>query len=218
VKRNGELVMPVRPAGILHGLRNHPRLHNPVTFQLDVPEPTEFVVTVGDVSAHGGAALSIKLDGKEKLRKDFVDANDPEKGGKLEQFRGNYSIPLPPGRHTVIVECVGKDWLMVNGYRAEQLVKPGKPLLRASGILGKNRGLVWVQNPQYTWSAPTKPDEVDGAIIVVNNIPKGRWTIEYFDSHKGKVTKTESKNVTSDGALKIDLPPTAWDAAFRLKR
>ena len=53
VKRNGELIMPVQPGGILHGLRNHPKLHNPVTFELDVPEPTQFVVQVGDVSSGG---------------------------------------------------------------------------------------------------------------------------------------------------------------------
>lgn len=83
-------------------------------------------------------------------------------------------------------------------------------------------GLVWVQNPNHTWSnvkrTDYKPLAVKDAVVVLNGIQPGRWTVEYFDSHAGKVTKTITKNVGADGRCVIDLPETLWDAAFRLRR
>ncbi|MCZ7599408.1 MAG: hypothetical protein M5U09_19160 [Gammaproteobacteria bacterium] len=41
-------------AKAMHGLHNHPTLHNPVTFQMEVPEACEFGVRIDGVSGHGG--------------------------------------------------------------------------------------------------------------------------------------------------------------------
>jgi len=100
--------------------------------------------------------------------------------------------------------------------------RPAPPPLRASGVIGKDRGLVWVQNPNHIWSnakrANYKPLAVKDAVVVLNGIRPGRWTVEYFDSHAGKVTKNITKIVGADGRCVIDLPETVWDAAFRLQR
>ncbi|MCD6393433.1 MAG: hypothetical protein J7M40_07990, partial [Planctomycetes bacterium] len=99
---------------------------------------------------------------------------------------------------------------------------PARPPLRASGVIGKDRGLVWVQNPNHIWSnakrANYKTLAVKDAVVVLNGIQPGRWTIEYFDSHTGKVIKNITKIVGADGRCVIDLPETVWDAAFRLQR
>ena len=218
VDPGGAIVMPITPGGILHGLRNHPDLHNPVTFELDVAEDTKFTVDVGDVSGFGGGELRITLDGVEKLHEEFVDKVNPEKGGKVSDFRGDYSIALPAGKHTVIVECVGKDWIMINGYNVPGLITPERPPLRASGIIGKDMGLVWVQNPQYTWTSSKRAKAIRDAVLILKGIQQGQWTVEYFDSHSAKVKTSFNMIVTGDGKLEIDLPILTWDAAFRLHR
>jgi hypothetical protein len=98
------------------------------------------------------------------------------------------------------------------------LITPLSPPLRASGIIGKDMGLVWVQNPQYTWTSSARAGAVRDAVVILSGLRRGRWTVEYFDSHSGKVEKSVSRIVAGDGKLEIDLPKLTWDAAFRLYR
>lgn len=219
---NGQAIYDVKPAGILHGLRNHPDLHNPVTFEIDIRKPTRFIADVGDVSGHGGAALQILLDGKEALKADFVDRDNPEKGGSLLEFRGSYGIDLSAGRHTVVVKCIGKDWLMVNAYRILGIVRPETPPLRVLGVAGKSKALLWLQNPDYTWSNVRRPDfepyEVAASRLILSDLRPGRWTIQHWDTQVGEVGKTETIDSDADGRIQVELPAITWDYALRLTK
>ena len=94
--------------------------------------------------------------------------------------------------------------------------------LRAWGLLGRSRGLLWVQNPQHTWPQATaadgRPQPVTDARLVVREVPPGDWIVETWDTHKGAVLASRELTVGADGLLRIDLPAVAWDAAFRLAR
>lgn len=94
--------------------------------------------------------------------------------------------------------------------------------LRAWGLLGRSRGLLWVQNPWHTWPQATaadgRPQPVTDARLVVQEVPAGDWIVETWDTHKGTVLATRGLTVGADGLLRIDLPAVAWDAAFRLAR
>lgn len=222
IDAQGQASYDVRPAGILHGRRNHPDLHNPVTFRLNVGKPTRFIVDVGEVSGHGGAALQILLDGEETLRADFVDQEDPEKGGKLGQFSGSYEIALSPGNHTVVAQSIGHDWLMVNAYRIPGIVRPETPPLRVLGLAGKTKALVWVQNPDYTWSQARRegfqPYVVADSRLILSDLAPGRWIVEHWDPQAGAVSDTATVKVGADGRLDVDLPEITWDHALRLRR
>jgi len=222
ISANGKATYDVKPAGILHGRRNHPDLHNPVTFQLELSKPTRFIVDVGDVSGHGGAALQILLDGKEVLRAEFVDQANPEKGGTLSQFAGSYEMALPSGRHTVVAKGIGNDWLMVDAYRIPGIVRPETPPLRVLGAVGKSRALVWVQNPDVTWSQARRddfqPHRVADSRLILSDLEPGRWTVEHWDPQAGAVSETATVIVGEDGRLEVDLPTITWDHALRLRR
>lgn len=202
---------------VLHGLKNHPTLHNPATFELDLPAPTQFVVQVTGVSGHGGAALELSLDGQVVRHEEFADADD--KTDTLQQYNGDYVVDLPAGRHTVKVENTGKDWLYLN-YRVPKLLESAAPPLRALGLIGNDRGLVWVQDYRYAWPAATRPEfkepPVTGARLTLPDVPDGRWTIETWDTQAGKVTGTVTGEA-KDGVLALDLPAVKWDTAFRLR-
>jgi len=221
VDRNGFMTCDVPISDVLHGTGFHKNLHNPVTFLLDVPQPSTFGVEVKGVSGFGFANLRISLDRKLKLERRF----DVPKGNKAEvltRYNGLYEIKLPAGRHTVVVENTGKDWLSVATYKIPWLkkVRVVQEPLRAFGVVGERRALLWVQNRMYTWAtaAAKKPAPVPDASLEVLDLAPGTWTIEQWDTRQGKVVATTTAAVGPDGKLSIALPGVEWDVAFRLIR
>jgi hypothetical protein len=106
---------------------------------------------------------------------------------------------------------------------AEFRWKPGAPPpLRASGVIGNDRALLWVQNPSHIWSRAARPDykpvEITDARLIAGPLSPGRWTIEHWDTSQGIVTHTETATIAGDGKVTIELPPIATDTAFRLRK
>lgn len=207
-------------ASFLHGRRNHARLHNPITFELDVPQDTTFTVDVLAVSGHGGARLQVSLDGVRVRDDDFPDPDDTADTRTLTAFRGSYSIDLPAGQRTVLVENVGNDWIEVAGYRIGSFYPVGPVQLRVIGLRGRDRILAWFQNPAYTWTAvcvrgqtpsPCPPSRVD-----IPGVPPGQWVVEWWDTRGGSILRQENLVVAPDGVLSLNLPEVLWDAAVRM--
>ena len=122
--RAGQLTLP----GTLHGLRNHADLHAPVRFHVDYPKAGAFGVALDAHSGWGGANLLISLDGQLKLRRDFADRTERA----MHRSAGFYSIDVPAGQHTVVVDNDGADWLRVGSYAfinysAKAVVPPPSP-------------------------------------------------------------------------------------------
>ena len=113
------VVDPLRGVGLvmiprmLHGVRNHRDLHNPVAFAVDYADPGTFAVRVAKTSGYGGSSLILSLDGKEAKRWPFPGETETE----LTQYQGYYAIPVPAGKHTIKVDNDGNDWLQVEAYR-----------------------------------------------------------------------------------------------------
>ena len=155
------------------------------------------------------------------LKVEMIDADNPNKGGTLTQFAGSYEILLPSGRHTMVVRSIGKDWLMVNAYRIPGIVLPAEPPLRVLGVAGTTRALLWLQNPDYTWSSAGRTDfdpyVVTNSRLTVKNLAPGRWIVEHWDAHLGQVTDTVIAETDAASSLDVELPPVTWDHALRLK-
>lgn len=223
VDREGLMTHDGPISDVLHGLGFHKALHNPVTFQLDVPKATTFGVEVKGVSGHGDGRLQIHLDGKLALEKPFPvpEGNTAE---TLRQYNGVYSIDLPAGKHTVKVGNVGEDWVSVTTYKIPWLTATRRvdDPLRANGVVGESQALLWVQNRLNAWSLATAknhtPRTVGGARLCVLGLAPGRWTIERWDPQKGEPLGTQEATVGEDSKLTFPLPQITWDAAFRLRR
>ena len=217
IARDGHVAHDVPVSRLLHGVRNHPDLHNPVTFKLDVPKGARFGVVVEGVSGYGGAALQISLDGDVVRREDFPDPDALGNTATLTKYNKIYYVDLPRGRHTVIVENTGNDWFYVS-YKASWLsVSP----LRVWGVHGRTAGLVWVQNRLHTWKNATGEDyescPIEGARLLLKGFAEGTWRVETWDTVEGKVTGSAMTSVGDDGMLELALPPISWDAAFRIR-
>ena len=223
IDRNGQMTCPVAPSELLLGLGFHKDKHNPVTFHLDVPKDTTFGVEVTKSSGFGNGHLTIHLDRKLALEKDFP-VPEGNKKDTLTAGAGLYEIKLPKGRHTVVVNNTGKDWLSLGSYRIpwlkirKRVVDP----LRVNGLVGDTMALIWVHSRDHVWSRATKkgfkPVPIGGAQLQLAGLAPGPWTVEHWDTHKGEVTRTEPATVAPDGKLTLPLPEMAWDAALRLRK
>jgi hypothetical protein len=117
------------PSRMLHGIRNHPDLHNPVTFAVRYPDDGTFGVRVGETSGYGGSRLVVRVDGKEKLRRDFPGQTQTA----LSQYQGHYAVPIPAGRHRITVDNDGADWMCIESYSLGNFQFSGATVRRADG-------------------------------------------------------------------------------------
>jgi hypothetical protein len=88
------------------------------------------------------------------------------------------------------------------------------------GLIGDDLAILWVQNLQHTLAnvVEKKPiPPVTGARIVLAGVPvKQRCAIEWWDTSKGEVTRTQEAVVTSE-VLSLDLPDLAEDVALKVR-
>ncbi|NUP99975.1 MAG: DUF5060 domain-containing protein, partial [Armatimonadetes bacterium] len=216
--RSGPLPDLTNLSGLLHGLKNHRDKHNPATFALDVARPSTFQVSVNGVSGHGGAALLIRLDGQEVLTREFADPDGLAKTDTLRQYDGKYSIDLPAGPHTVVVENTGADWFYV-GYTVTGYREVWEPRLRATALAGKELVLAWVQHRDSTWSRRAdgvEPGPIAGARLVLPAL-SGAWTAELWDTFTGQVINRLPIGA-AEGASEVALPPIERDLAVKIRR
>ncbi len=83
VRSDGGELVPEVMSRVLHGRVNHPTWHNPMTFEVNYPEAGRFEIEVGGVSGHGGAELTMTLDGKPALTVPFPQT-DPKKTDTMQ--------------------------------------------------------------------------------------------------------------------------------------
>ena len=203
--------------GILHGVRNHAKWHNPQAFRATWPTNGTFGVQVESVSPFGGAHLQVRLDGALIIDKDMPD-QPRDAAGRLTIHNGLYQCDVPAGPHELVVENIGNDWIYANyrfgGFRS--------PLLKLRVLaLQSRRGVwVWAQNSDHVWPRlreklsvrPTPPGEATFA-----GLDNGRYTVRMVDTHTGAVGEGVRATVRG-GRLTLPLPPLAWDvAAYAVK-
>jgi hypothetical protein len=205
-------------AKVMHGTRNHPQLHNPVTFQVNYPVAGSFVVGVGAVSGHGGAGLRIGLDGRVLVDESFPD--DDDSTNTLEQYNGDYAIAVPAGEHSILVQNPGNDWLHV-AYRLERYVPRPAPHLRVIGLEAPGAWWLWAQSRDSTWHREmvkkSPPEPLGPTVVSLSGMADGRYEVRWWDSWTGEVTGPEQVRAEG-GALQLRLPELARDVACKIRR
>ncbi|MHB0998908.1 MAG: DUF5060 domain-containing protein [Armatimonadota bacterium] len=220
ISKDGRVSNDRNVSGILHGVVNHAGEHNPLTINTDLPHPANIRVSVTGVSGYGGAHLVISLDGKTMLDKDMPDTDSLSNVDTIHQYDGIYEVSIPSGKHTVLVENTGTDWMFVD-YIIEKAVLQTAPSLRAYGLRGKRTSLFWIENTDHMWykvDVLKQPvEEQKGTILVISGWPEGRYDIQFWDTYAGKKISNKKLEV-SNGTLSIDLPSIGKDLAIKINR
>lgn len=203
-----------------HGVVNHPDWHNPISFQVDLKTSSTLEVEVNRVSAHGGAALQVEIDGKPVLKKDFPD-DDPTQGGELSLYNGTYRVQIPAGRHVVKVENVGADWFGAS-YRFVGVSSTHLPLVDAWVIAGRTTALGWVRATGRTWPRvvvyKNAPERIEPTKMRLTGLKPGVYQVTLWNTWKGAPTQRFKVKTTAKGAAEVPLHAIHRDLAFKLVR
>ncbi len=208
---NGQLTPDATQLGTyLHGSWQ-PALRNPPTFTVDYATAGQLEVVVAGVSASGTNTITIKLDG----------APTPVNGTPVAA--GTYSVNVPAGVHTILVDSSGEDWFQVSqfvftGYAA---------ILRAYALTGTGKVLGWVQSRNYTYwnqcascqggTARPLPVVSDGVLQLSGLSGDGLWNATFFGTVDGTAQGTTGATAVG-GVLNLPLPALSQDLAFKLVR
>lgn len=220
-QRDGKVEGIDQLARLQHGLKNHPDLHNPVTFQVDYVVAGRFVVKVGNVSGYGGAGLRIALDGETKLEKLFPDEDDSNQD--ITAFAGNYAIEVPAGPHAVVVENVGRDWVYLDYILPDYTVRTDPPVVlyalsAPSARPGEPTVLLWARHEAFTWyrhSLGMSEWPVGETEVAVAGVPAGSYRVELWDTFTGE-SRPGGSVKAGDGTVRLPLPAFAKDLAVKL--
>lgn len=209
-----------RLAKLQQGTGNHPELHNPVTFEIDLSWPTTFRLHVGNVSGYGGAALRISLDGKEMVRRDYPDPDGDRNPETLKQFEETLRLPIPAGKHRVTVENPGSDWFEASYCLEGALVKREADLLGYASV-GKRTVIGWFRKRDATWQNEVRhapiPAQVD-AEIEIGGLRPGKWRVEWWDPSSGAVVSSKQIAVGTSGMAVLPLQIQMRDVALKMVR
>lgn len=206
-------------SGFLHGLRNHPDLHNPVTFETDFRWPVRFLAEVSDVSGYGGASLAIDLDGRSAIRETFADPDGDRGTETLKKFAGKRVVEIPAGRHRLTVSNGGADWAKVD-YRFVAAVERTEPPLVAWASVGDGLAIAWVRREDRTWrrlvehALPREP--APPSVLSIRGLKPGRWTAQIWDTWTGKISSRRIIKADGNGVARIRLQKIENDVAVRL--
>jgi hypothetical protein len=172
-------------------------------------------VIVTEVSNFNPSEMRISLDNEVALQQPFED-QDPSVGS---QYRYNkvYRIKVPAGKHTIVVDNHGHDWIKV-AYVLENYRTGGEQSLGGYGLVGPDMALLWLTLPENIYYARhwgIGSASVKRGILNVRGLTYGHWEASVYNTTKGEVL---SKSSFLGGSGKVELPSVARDVAVKLVR
>ncbi|MDA0837058.1 MAG: cellulase family glycosylhydrolase [Planctomycetota bacterium] len=215
VNRDGSIVGPVLRAETIHGITSNPKLHNPQIFHVDYAVDGTFGVIVTEVSNFNPSDLRISLDNEVTLQQAFED-QDPSVGS---QYRYNkvYRINVPAGKHMIVVDNHGHDWIKV-AYVLENYRTGGEESLGGYGIAGPDMVLLWLtvqENIYYARHWGIGSASVIKGVLNVRGLTYGDWEASVYNTTLGEMLSTTSFRGSSG---KVELPSVVRDVAVKLVR
>jgi hypothetical protein len=154
------------------------------------------------------------------LDKEMPDPDGGEGAETLHQYDGAYSIAVPAGPQTVVVDNEGTDWINV-GYVLKDGKAATEPALRVLALAAADSAIAWVQNPQHEWYRvlveKQAPRPVPPSLLQFPGLSEGRYTVTLWDTYRGSVIQRLPLE-THNGSLTIPIPAVSQDLAVKVVR
>ncbi|MHB1457625.1 MAG: cellulase family glycosylhydrolase [Armatimonadota bacterium] len=217
INGDGKVQITGEVSGILHGVVGHRNEHNPLTFATNLPHPAQLKISVSGASGLGGGHLVVALDGNTVFDKDMPD-NDDKTLDTLHQYDGTYEVVIPAGKHRLVVDNTGADWILI-GYLLKNAIKQNTPDLTLYGLKGKTTSIIWVSNTQNQWYRvgvmKLPVEEQKNALLIIPGWSDGEYLVKFWDTYTGKIVNLKSITV-DEGRLSIGLPTISKDIALSI--
>jgi hypothetical protein len=172
---------------------------NPPIFHVNYRQVGTFSVRTAGTSGYS-PTIEIWLDGILKLSVPAI-------------INSTYSINVPVGSHTILVDNKGTDWIEISDFNLDNYI----PIIKSNALVNSRSTYGWVHNRNYNWKYVNEigiPDTVYNGKIIVNGLDDGIYTIEWFDCQTGNnITTTWDSSI--NGSMKIACPDLVWDCAYK---
>jgi hypothetical protein len=170
------------------------------TYRLDLPHRSAMSVHVDSVAASGGG-LRVSVDGKEVALHQWAGGATPDPA--VLEFK------VPSGRHTILLEDPGPDWVGVSEIDTGMK----EPVLALVGRRNSRFIEAWVWHRSNLYAL--HPAAPASGTVVFDAVPAGSWKVTWWDTEKG-VPKSSSTVQHAGGTLRIATPPIERHAAVVL--
>ena len=222
-RRDGSIDKGYEPQRYLHALSVR---KNPPEFVVEYPEPGELIVRVGSVLGNG--VLKIWIDDTLKDVRAFPSSERKCRASKRPEetqldettFNKDVVVEVPKGRHRICVESDGDDWLTVDRYMFTGCREVTEPHVLVCGMKTDGQAVVWLQNKDSSWynHARDAVRPVNDFRVLLHELTAGRYSIDWWDTWKGEVYRTDEIEITSEPfPLTIDELTTDTALAIRAK-
>ena len=183
----------VGPASVADGFPGR------VTFHVDYPRDATLRVHVGGYGRNG-ATLRVSVDGQVAAEQHGPDPALPTE----------LAIPIPAGRHRVVVEnSGGPDWVGV----PEIDLGLDTSVLAAIGRRSDSFIALWLRHRANLYATePVTPAE---GTLMIEAVPAGRWQVVWWDTFQG-VPAAPISVEHPGGTLRLPVPPIRRHAAVVL--
>jgi hypothetical protein len=147
----------------------------------------------------------------------------PEYGGLSQaQFDTVRVVPLSAGNHTIRVEAVAGDWILVSEYAFAGALPQNYTPLRTTALQDavSAETLLWVQDPASNWKSDAQgkaPPVWNNTSLVVPVPQRGAYRVDWWDTRTGRILRTDRAAISGQAqGLTLTAPPFRRDIAARI--
>lgn len=196
------------------GIKGNTDLRRPPTFHVNYLQNGSFVVVTANEISNAGARINIYVDDMLLL-------------DQIAQINTSYQVPVSAGQHTIKVDNLGDDWILIAQYRFLNAVGPFN--LYTLKSVDSTQAAGYILNRRYNHqyfldNNNTPPPPVPaGAVISIPGMNNGNYTVNFYNCATAAATApaqpiiTLTANVAND-ILTFVLPEISWDIAFTATR
>ncbi|MBL9136960.1 MAG: hypothetical protein JNK85_13900 [Verrucomicrobiales bacterium] len=205
---------PQRLNAFVHGTA-HPELRIPFKIDAWFTDAARLVLHLNSVSF--GAALSVRADGSEILRRLL-----PNKDGTFNvnnEYNEDIVVEIPAGHRTLEIRNTGSDWFYLDWVRLEGVLPSNyagdwRPAPAVTGIQQDTSLLLYLVAPGVEYpaqaTAPSLP-VVTNLSVVISNVPAGPYAVLWFAPTNGALVDQRLIEVSTNDWLSLALPPFRED-------
>ena len=198
-------------SGSLFG-RNRSEWRNPPILAVRYPTAGRCTVHVAKASH---SELEIVLDGKVALQEKSLHLEKEDGVGK------DFSVDVSAGTHEIELRNSGSDHLTI-GYvlLANYRDTAEYPDVDIYHVQADDAAYLWVHHRLNIWlfqAAGFSPEPIEGAKAEIAGLADGAYRVQWWDTYRGEVTKTE-RQTSRSGRLEMNIPTLRTDAAVKIER
>ncbi len=204
---------------VLYPKSEQNQAYNPTTLEVDFAADGQLVIWGHWLPDTGTAKIKVSVDGKEVAVLEYLAGDWAYRYESYENICIPRSVKVPKGKHRIVLDNIGDAWLSVK-LNLYNYLKASSPNIRVYGIGNETSAYLWIQNRDNIWYnawAGFKPRNMKNILVEIADMKPGVYIVEWWDTYRGIVSKSEQITVNASKILPISLLEIEKDIACKIR-